>query len=82
MATLHVNTAENIKNGYAKVVPYEDIKGITPANLKISPVANKPQNSQKFRTILDQSFKLKHNGQFIDSINLETTNQAPEESMI
>ena len=37
MATLHSETAENIKNGYAKVVRYGDIKGNTPVKLKIPP---------------------------------------------
>ena len=82
MATLHSETAENIKNGYAKVVRYGDIKGNTPVKLKISPIKMIPHKLLAFRNILDLPFSLKHNGKLMDSVNSATTKQALAESMI
>ena len=78
MASLHAKNAENIKNGYSKVVRYGDINGNTPEKFKISPVAMIPHKSREFRTILDLSFRLKHHGYLMDYGNLATTEQAPE----
>ena len=61
---------------------YGGIKGNTPVKLKISPVAMTQNKSWEFRTILDLSFRLKQNGQLMDSVKSTTTKQAPTESMI
>ena len=50
--------------------------------IRIYSVAMILHKSQEFITILDISFCLKHNRQIVDSFNLVTTKQAPEESMI
>ena len=82
MADLHSETAKKIKNGYAKVVWYEDIKGNTTEKLKISPVATIPHKLWEFRAILDLSIRLKHNIHIIDSVLLATTKKTMAESMI
>ena len=61
MVALHAKNAENIKNGYAKVVQYGVINGNTPITLNISPFAIIQYKLQEFRTILYLSFQLKHN---------------------
>ena len=42
MKALHVKTSEKIKNIYAKVLRYGNIKGNTPEKLKISPITMIP----------------------------------------
>ena len=59
---LSKETVEKVKNGFAKIVRYGDIKDRLPENLKISPVAMIPHKSRQFRCILDLSFCLKIDG--------------------
>ena len=81
-AFLRRETTEKIKNGYARVVKWSDIKDNVPANLKISPVAMVPHKSKDFRCILDLSFKMKKkDGSFWNSVNSETTKLAKQQSM-
>ena len=82
LIALHEETAEKVKNGYATVVRYGDIKDKIPPKLKISPVAMIPHKSRDFRTILDLSFRLRYKGKLLESVNSATTMQAPAESMI
>ena len=79
---LFAETDDKVRNGYAKVVRYGDIKHKLPKKLKISPVAMIPHKSRSFRTILDLSFQLRHMGKLMDSVNSATVKQAPAESMI
>ena len=55
---LRQETEEKIKNKYARVVRWGDIKENMPKKLKISPVAMIPHKSKPFRCILDLSFTL------------------------
>ena len=55
-------TVEKVKNGFAKIVRYGDIKDRLPENLKISPVGIIHHKSRQFRCILDLSFCLKIDG--------------------
>ena len=78
---LHKEVHDKVAQGYAKIVKWKDIKNNLPANLKLSPVAQIPHKSRSFRTILDLSYELKHNGARIPSVNRSTALQAPEQSM-
>ena len=59
---LSKETVEKVKNGFAKIVRYGDIKDRLPENLKISPVGIIHHKSRQFRCILDLSFCLKIDG--------------------
>ena len=54
MAAMHTEMEEKVKNGYAKIHNYGDIKGKS-RNLNISPVAMIPHKFRAFRNILDLS---------------------------
>ena len=76
-AFLQRETTEKIKNGYARVVKWSDIKDNLPTNLKISLVAMVPHKSKDFRCILDLSFKMKKkDGSYWNSVNSATTKLA------
>jgi hypothetical protein len=79
---LRNETLEKVKEGYAHLVYWDNIKNNLPPNLKIYPIAAIPHKSQKWRMILDLSHgvtlrKVKH-----PSVN-EATNPtvAPKHSM-
>ena len=79
---LREETREKIKNGYARVVKWRDIKHNIPPKLKISPVAMVPHKSKLFRVILDLSFRFrKRDGSKWESVNSATTKLAPQQSM-
>ena len=48
-AALHAETLSKVKNGFAKIVKFKDIKENLPKNLKISPVACIPHKSKSLR---------------------------------
>lgn len=75
-------TEEKVADGYEKVVRWGEIKNNIPKRLKISPVAMVPYESQKFRTILDLSFKLQYKGLSLPFVNDTTIRQAPAEAMV
>ena len=81
LAALHDESNQKVKDGYAKIVWFGDIKDNLPKNLKISPVACIPHKSRAFRVILDLSFNLHHNNKTYKSVNDTTTKQAPPEAM-
>lgn len=82
IASLHDETKEQVKKGYARVVKREDIKNKILPKLKISSVAMGLHKSRKFHTILDVSFSLKHKRQAIQSVNDTTLRQAHVEFMV
>ena len=82
IAALREETDEKVRSGYARIVKWKDIKHCIPPKLKLSPVAMVPHKSQKFRTILDLSFQLRHKGKLLPSVNSNTTKLAPAEAMI
>ena len=67
-------TADKVKQGYARVVKWKEIKNNMPKKLKISPVAMIPHKSKQFRCILDLSATLHHRGNKYLSVN-DTTNK-------
>ena len=82
VAAFRAEVATKVKNGYAKIVRYGDIKANRPRKLKLSPVAMIPHKSRSFRTILDLSFRLRLRGKLLPSVNSSTKLQAPAESMV
>lgn len=82
IAALLAETKGKVKNGYARLVRYGDIKHKIPKKLKISPVAMVPHKSRKFRTILDLSFRLRYKGRLLQSVNSASEQLAPAEAMI
>jgi hypothetical protein len=78
---LHIETADKIKHGYARIVKWGDIKNKVPKKLKISPIAMIPHKSRKFRAILDLSFNLHHKGKKYTSVNETTNKKAKAEAM-
>ena len=78
---LRNETKEKIKNQYARIVTWRDIKNNLPPKLKISPVAMIPHKSKKYRCILDLSFTLHKNGKSYSSVNSTTTKLAKQQSM-
>ena len=82
LKALHDETDDKVENGYARVLRYGDIMRNMPKKLKISPVAMIPHKSRSFRTILDLSFRLRHLGKLMESVNSATVKQAPAESMV
>ena len=82
LRALVAETKEKVKNGYARILRYGDIKHKLPKKLKVSPVAMIPHKTRYFRTILDLSFRLRHKGELLESVNSATEKLAPAESMI
>lgn len=78
---LRKETMEKVKEGYAKIVKWQEIKNNIPPNLKISPVAMIPHKSRLFRAILDLSFQLRVDGKKLPSVNLATIINAPQKAM-
>ncbi len=79
---LREETKEKVKNSFAKVVRWKDIKTDLPSNFKLSPVAMVPHKSKLFRVILDLTFQLKkEDGSLWPSVNSATTKHAEQNSM-
>ena len=79
---LQEETKEKVRNGFARVIKWGDIKDNVPPKLKISPVAMVPHKSKKFRVIMDLSFRFsKKDGSKWESVNSATTKLAPQQSM-
>ncbi len=75
---LWLEVLEKVKNGQARIVPWDDIKHNPPPQLKISPVAMIPHKSRAYRAILDLSFPVRlQNGDLVPSVNNNTTKSAP-----
>ena len=81
IAALRQETLDKVKNNYARVIRWSDIKHNVPQQLKLSPVAMIPHKSRSFRCILDLSFRLRYKGKTLSSVNSETTKLAPAQSM-
>ena len=82
VAVFHEDIAYQVDAGFCKVLLWEDLKRLRPANLKISPVALVPQAGRRGRIILDLSFPVYQevNGTVTvtqDSVNSTTVLSAP-----
>jgi hypothetical protein len=78
---LQNETHHKVKEGFAKLVTWKQIKNSIPNNFKLSPVATVPHKSRDFRVILDLSFQLKINNKKLPSINSTTNKLAPQRAM-
>ena len=68
-AALHLEVKEKIAKGYARLVPWEELKKAIPANMRISPIAAIPHKSRDYRMILDLSYMFKIEGHEWPSVN-------------
>ena len=78
---LQAETMEKVKEGYARVLTWGEVKNKLPPQLKLSSVAMIPHKSQNYRCILDLSFTLYQNGEKFPSVNDATIENAKQESM-
>jgi hypothetical protein len=74
------------RDGFCKVIQWEELKQLRPPNLKISPVAAVPQVSRRPRIILDLSFPVYQDVDGIitamqASVNDTTALQVPKEAV-
>jgi hypothetical protein len=75
---LHLEVAEKVKAGQARIVSWNAIRHNPPPELKISPVAMIPHKSRTFRAILDLSFPVRlSDGSTVPSVNECTIKTAP-----
>ena len=79
---LREETSKKLRQGYATVVKWRDIKNNIPPNLKISPVACIPHKSKPLRVIIDLSFQLLVEKLRFPSVNETTTKLAPQKAMV
>jgi len=81
VACLHEEALEKVKQGYAEIVRWDNIKDNPHPNLKISPLVAVPHKSGLFRAFLDLSFSLKINDIVFPSVNKATTPLSYHKSM-
>ena len=81
LEALQTEVDEKVKQGYAKINQWKDIKNNLPTNVKVSPVAMIPHKTRSYRTILDLSFNLMIDGKKLPSVNECTIPTAPQHSM-
>jgi len=75
-------TTEKVKQGFAKMYLWDELKKNLPRGLKLSPIACIPHKSRSFRLILDLSKGVRIQGLDHPSVN-ESSNKdtAPQEAM-
>jgi hypothetical protein len=79
---LHKETMEKVTKGFARIIPWKELRKNLPAQLKVSPIAAIPHKSRLFRMILDLSFGFRYLEEVHPSVNETTTNNAaPLEAM-
>ena len=66
---MHKELGEKVKQGFTRIVKFDELKKNMPETVKISPVVIISYKSRDFRTILYLSFNLTLNGTKIPSIN-------------
>ena len=81
-AALHLEVQEKVKQGYARLIPWEHLKKALPPNMRISPIAAIPHKSRDYRMILDLSYMFTFDGTPWQSVN-EASNpqEAPLNAM-
>ena len=73
---LRLETLEKVKQGYAKLVLWDDLRQNPPGCLKVSPIAAIPHKTRKYRAILDLSFVLQHLRDELAPVNDNTKKQS------
>ena len=79
---LRNETMDKVKEDYAMVKRWGDIKRNIPKKLKISPVAMVPHKSKQFRCILDLSFGMRIKNKRHKSVNETTCPKSKEQAML
>ena len=75
-AALHKETMDKVRQGFARLIPWKQLRKNLPSKLKISPIAAIPHKSRLYRMILDLSFGFRHLDQVHPSVNDSTTDAA------
>ena len=79
---LRLETLEKVQQGFARLVPWTELRKHLPPNLKLSPIAAIPHKSRAYRMILDLSFAFKVDNVIWPSVNDSTDRAtAPLQSM-
>jgi hypothetical protein len=71
-AALLKETQEKVGQGYARLIPWEELKQNLPKNIRISPIAAIPHKSRDFRMILDLSYMFTIEGELWPSVNMSS----------
>ena len=74
IALFKEDIAYQVKAGFSRVVLWEDLRQLRPANLKISPVAVVPQTGRRGRIILDLSFPVYQEVNGVVTVTQESVN--------
>jgi len=81
VTALRKEVMEKVKQGYAEMLRWDDIKQAPNKNLKISPLAAVLHKSRLFHAILDLSFQLRLKGIKLPSVNEETVPLSDHKAM-
>jgi hypothetical protein len=73
---LYQETMDKVKQGFARIIPWKELRKNLPSKLKVSPIAAIPHKSRLFRMILDLSFGFRHLDEVHPSVNDATTDDA------
>ncbi len=74
IALFKEDIAYQVKAGFSRVVLWEDLRWLHPANLKILPVAVVPQTGLRGRIILDHSFPVYQEVNGVVTVTQESVN--------
>ena len=76
-AALRKEVQEKVSQGYARLIPWDQLKLDLPKNIRISPIAAIPHKSRDFRMILDLSYMFTIDGTPWPSVNQSSSPQDP-----
>ncbi|CAB9522272.1 expressed unknown protein [Seminavis robusta] len=76
-AALKKEVTEKVAQGYARLIPWDELKKSLPPNIRISPIAAIPHKSRAFRMILDLSYMFTLDGIPWSSVNTASTPSDP-----
>ena len=74
---LLAETKDKVAKGYARLIPWDDLKKSLPSNIRISPIAAIPHKSRAYRMILDLSYMFNIDGTLWPSVNMASNPQDP-----
>ena len=75
-SALREETLEKVAQGFARLIPWTDLRKCLPRKLKLSPIAAIPHKSRAYRMILDLSFAFTVNSTTWPSVNESTDRHA------
>eukprot|EP00797_Seminavis_robusta_P014093 Sro2145_g316350.1 n/a (258) ;mRNA; f:5112-6003 len=74
---LRKEVEEKVAQGYARLIPWTELKKSLPSNIRISPIAAIPHKSRAYRMILDLSYMFTLDGIPWSSVNTASTPSDP-----